>query len=90
MHGRKEKQPKKKHKWSCRAFILAGTRGQKNEEVGRDGWGDHTGLFRGMSAKKRGVTQLPVPLAKVRRQNLGSNAKKTPKPANSNDANQIN
>ena len=63
-HGRKEKQPKKKHKWSCHTFILAGTRGGKNEEVGRDGWGDHTGLFRGMPTKKRGVTQLPVPLAK--------------------------
>ena len=26
--------------------------GKKNEEVGRDGWGDHTGLFRGMPTKK--------------------------------------
>ena len=83
-HGRKEKQPKKKHKWPCLTYFAMYVRAKKKPGTWQ-GWLRWSyRILSGMSAKKWVRVNCLCLLQKVRRENLGNNAKKTQKPANSN------
>ena len=51
-HGRKEKQPKKKHKWSCCTYFVKHVTAKKNSNLAGMVGVTISDVLRGMSAKK--------------------------------------